>query len=156
MSRSPQRWIIRPALLAESDVLAALFRASREAALPYLPDLHTPSEDRAFVRDRVFAECEVWVADRDGDILAFCAFRPGWVEHLYVERDHWGAGIGSALLAKAMASNDALQLWTFQRNERARGFYERHGFRCVRTTEGDNEEREPDALYAWARSAPGR
>lgn len=154
--RSPQNTIIRPALLAESDAVAAVLRASREAALPYLPDLHTASDDRAFVRDRVFAECEVWVAERDGVILGFCAFRPGWVDHLYVAPGHWSTGIGSALLAKAMAVNDTLQLWTFQRNEGARRFYEARGFSCVRTTEGDNEEREPDALYAWSRSGPGR
>jgi hypothetical protein len=41
----------------------------------------------------------------------------------------------------------------FQRNEDARRFYERRGFRLVRLTDGaDNMEREPDALYAWAGS----
>ncbi len=37
-----------------------------------------------------------------------------------------------------------------QRNNRARAFYERHGFRVARMTDGaDNEEREPDILYVW-------
>jgi hypothetical protein len=50
----------------------------------------------------------------------------------------------------AQHSFDRLQLWTFQRNLRARGFYEARGFALVRQTDGsDNEEKEPDALYLW-------
>jgi ribosomal protein S18 acetylase RimI-like enzyme len=51
--------------------------------------------------------------------------------------------------AKALRPN-GLQLWVFQRNAGARRFYERHGFRLVKLTDGSaNMEREPDALYAW-------
>jgi hypothetical protein len=43
-------------------------------------------------------------------------------------------------------------LWTFQQNDGARRFYERHGLRLIRLTDGeDNEEKTPDALYAWRR-----
>jgi hypothetical protein len=46
-----------------------------------------------------------------------------------------------------------LQLWTFQRNSRARGFYEARGFNLIERTDGArNEEREPDALYLWTGS----
>ena len=48
-----------------------------------------------------------------------------------------------------------MRLWTFQRNQRARRFYERRGFRLVLLTDGaDNEEKEPDALYEWRRPDP--
>lgn len=152
---SERRWTqsrrppLRRAGIAESDAVAALFRASKEAALPYLPVLHTPDEDRAFFRDQVFAVCEVWVAERDDRLAGFCAFREGWVDHLYVDQAHHREGIGSALLRAAMDRNDSLRLWTFQRNERARRFYEARGFVCERMTDGENEEREPDTLYVW-------
>jgi len=43
-----------------------------------------------------------------------------------------------------------LELWTFQVNDGARRFYERHGFRAVEVTDGaGNEERQPDVRYAW-------
>ena len=43
------------------------------------------------------------------------------------------------------------QLWVFQQNANARRFYERRGFVLVRETDGSgNEERTPDALYAWS------
>ena len=73
------------------------------------------------------------------------------LEHLYVEPSAQGRGIGARLLAHAKARRpDGLELWVFQRNEGARRFYERAGFVLVFTTDGaDNEEREPDARYAW-------
>ena len=41
-----------------------------------------------------------------------------------------------------------LRLYTFQSNEGARRFYERHGFAAVAFGDGsDNEEREPDVRY---------
>jgi hypothetical protein len=39
----------------------------------------------------------------------------------------------------------------FQRNTSARSFYEGHGVRLVRLSDGSgNEEHEPDALYSWS------
>ena len=145
--------VLRRARDDESDAVAALFRLSLQTGLPFLAERHTLDEDRAFFRDRVFAICDVWVAERDGELVGMCAFRDGWVDHLYVHPAHLRSGIGAALLQKAKDANDRLQLWAFQRNENALRFYESQGFRLVKTTDGqDNEEREPDALYAWQRS----
>jgi GNAT superfamily N-acetyltransferase len=143
--------VVRRARDDESDAVAALARRSRRAALPYLADSHTPDEDRRFFREHVFATSEVWVVEEDAGLLGFCAVRAGWIDHLYVDPEHQRTGIGTALLGKAMETNERLELWTFQRNANARAFYESHGFKLVRETDGrDNEEHEPDALYAWS------
>jgi GNAT superfamily N-acetyltransferase len=73
------------------------------------------------------------------------------LERLYVEPDVQGQGIGTALLEQAKALRPGgLVLWVFQKNTGARRFYERHGFRLVKLTDGaENMEREPDALYQW-------
>nr|WP_283949779.1 GNAT family N-acetyltransferase [Limobrevibacterium gyesilva] len=116
-----------------------------------MPDLHTPEEDLWFFRERVFRDCAVWVSEANG-IDGFCAFRAGWVDHLYVHPDRHAQGLGSALLGQAMTAHRQLKLWVFQKNLRAIRFYEAHGFRLVRKTDGeDNEEHEPDALYEWRR-----
>ena len=122
---------VRPARSDESDAVAALVRLSKETAMPYLPDLHTPEEDRAFFRDRVFADCEVWVAERNDELAGMCAFREGWVDHLFVHPEQQRTGLGAALLSRAKVANDRLQLWAFQRNEDARCFYGSQGFRLV-------------------------
>jgi len=73
------------------------------------------------------------------------------VDYLYIEPEMTGRGIGSALLDHAKHRRPAgFSLWTFQENEGARRFYERHGLRVIRLTNGEgNEEKTPDVLYAW-------
>jgi putative acetyltransferase len=142
---------IRPATPQDVEAVARLNRAVRTACLPYLPDLHTPAEDLWFFRERVFPECTVWVAGETA-LDGFCAWRPGWVDHLYIRPECHGQGLGTALLARAMAEHSPLRLWAFQRNTQALRFYAARGFRVIERTDGSrNEEREPDALLEWVR-----
>jgi ribosomal protein S18 acetylase RimI-like enzyme len=143
--------MIRIATTADLDDIARVFRVSFETAMPFLPVLHTPDEDRAFFGARVFPACEIWVADDNG-IVGFIAFREGWIDHLYVHPSHQRRGLGRTLLTQAKSRFAELQLWAFQRNHNAIAFYEANGFGLVRQTDGaENEEREPDALYVWSR-----
>lgn len=135
------------------DEAARIHRASFDDRLPWLAGLHTPEEDRAFFRDPLFRQCELWGAEERNALIGFIAFREGWVDQLYVLPAHQRRGVGDALLAKARETYPSLQLWTFQKNIGARRFYEARGFMAIRETDGaDNEEREPDILYRWARN----
>lgn len=142
---------IRPAVPADVEAVARLHRAVRAACLPYLPTLHRPEEDLWFFRERVFPACTVWVGEARGDgIQGFCAWRTGWLDHLYVAPAAHGIGMGSALLGKTMAAEPLLRLWAFQRNVSAIRFYAARGFRVVEETDGSgNGEREPDVLLEW-------
>jgi putative acetyltransferase len=140
---------IRRAEAYDAAAVARLFRSVRRACLPYLPDLHTAEEDLGFFRDRVFAECEVWVAQADA-IDGFVAFRTGWVDHLYIRPECQRQGLGKALLAVAMRAHVPLRLWVFQRNVTAIGFYRANSFREIERTDGSrNEEHEADMLMEW-------
>ena len=145
--------MLRQAGSADGDAIAALFRRSF-GGLTFLPTLHTPEEDRAHF-GRLVREQEVWVAEEDGTVVGFAVLGPELLDHLYVDPPEQGRGIGSALLGRAKELRpDGFRLWTFQRNEGARRFYERHGLRAVEFTDGaHNEEREPDVLYEWRGSA---
>ncbi|WP_200957662.1 GNAT family N-acetyltransferase [Phenylobacterium sp. Root700] len=143
--------ILRRASLDDAGAIARLHRLTMRESLPFLPELHTAEEDLWFFRERLMVENEVWVSESDGEISGYVAFKPGWVSHLYVHPQHQGRRIGDALLAKALEDGEARELWTFQQNARARAFYEARGFTMVKLTDGaDNEEKTPDALYAWA------
>ena len=141
--------MIRHAVGGDGPAIAALFRRSF-GTLAFLPTLHTPHEDRSFF-GAVVDEQEVWVWDENGVILGFAALGDAMLNHLYVEPAAQRRGIGTALLAQAKSRREhGFRLWTFQRNEKARAFYERRDFRAVETTDGaGNEEREPDVLYEW-------
>lgn len=142
--------IIRQARQDEADQIATVARISLEHFLPYLPKLHSLEDDKAFYRNHVFAECDVWVAEKEQEIIGVCAFQEGWVNHLYLLPQHVGRTYGASLLNKAKERHAYLQLWVFQRNERAQSFYRRHGFQKVKKTDGQtNDEKTADALYEW-------
>jgi putative acetyltransferase len=141
---------IRKLQHVDADVAAHVLRASFDERLPWLAGLHTPDEDRAFVREHLFRTCELWGAFVP-ELVGMIAFAPGWVEQLYVLPGWQGRGTGRAMLKVAKAANTELRLWTFQRNAEARRFYEAEGFVAIDETDGSaNEEREPDVLYRWA------
>jgi len=136
----------------EADRAAAVLRASFDQALPTLAGLHTPDEDRWFVRERLFRDCQIWGYFGDQELVGIIAFREDWVDQLYILPAWQDRGIGSALLQVAQDRFDRLSLWTFQRNKKALGFYEKHDFVAVRETDGSrNEEKEPDVMYSWHR-----
>ena len=145
---------MRTTKLQLSDMTAAarVHRAAFDAAMPWLAGRHTPEEDDWFFRERVFVTCDVWGAFNSLELIGIVAFRPDWVDQLYVLPQAQRAGVGSSLLTIAQEVHARLHLWTFQRNQRARRFYESKGFVLVSETDGaENEEKEPDALYRWTR-----
>ena len=91
-------------------------------------------------------ECEVTVAEDESGIVAFLARREEEVRLLYTRPDRIGMGAGTQLIDAAKVRDvDALELWCFQANARARRFYEARGFHSIRFTDGaDNEEQMPD------------
>ena len=137
---------------AEVDAVAELFLETRRKSLPNLKIVHSDSETREWMRDVVFPRRSIRIAEQDGEIVGFAARDGAWLEHLYVKVGCTGRGIGSELLQVVMGEaklvTPVLRLYTFQRNEGARRFYERHGFAAVAFGDGsDNEEREPDVRY---------
>jgi ribosomal protein S18 acetylase RimI-like enzyme len=148
---------IRPAKREDADAITRLFLASK-ATLTFLPTIHTDEETAFFIANIVLRDQEVIVAETNGAIAGFIAMHGEMVEHLYVRPDLLRRGIGSALLERAKErSPSGFRLWVFQQNVPARRFYERHGLRLVEETDGRrNEERTPDALYAWRPPVPSK
>jgi ribosomal protein S18 acetylase RimI-like enzyme len=148
--------VLRRAEPEDADTLAVILRSAMRAAMPSLPELRTPTEDRWFLREVVLPNTEVWVAELDGHVVGFTALgsrdEVAFMEHIYVAPEYQARGIGSELMNRAKERRPTgFRLWVFQVNEGARGFYEHHGFRLVELTDGSgNEEKEPDALYEWS------
>ncbi|MFJ6573180.1 GNAT family N-acetyltransferase [Streptomyces sp. NPDC091292] len=83
------------------------------------------------------------VAERDGEVVGWCAHGPGRDEDareddaevyaLYVRPDALSTGVGRTLLARTVRDRTAdghrrLLLWVLKENHRARRFYETAGF----------------------------
>ncbi|MGH6956086.1 MAG: GNAT family N-acetyltransferase [Caulobacteraceae bacterium] len=134
--------------------VARLHWTTIRASLPFVPQVHSEESVEPYFAGQLFDKAEFWLAeDESGDLLGYVAFRPDFIEHLFIHPAAQNRGVGVALLEKAKASAAAeLSLWTFQQNLKARRFYERHGFAATLETDGaDNEEKLPDVLYRWRR-----
>ena len=113
----------------------------------------TLEEYGRFVRAILLPNQEVWVAEDDEQrVVGWFSLTKGSLEHIYVDPERQNRGLGSEMLAAVIERlPDGFSLWTFQKNEGARRFYERHGLDAVEFTDGrDNMEREPDVRYEWA------
>ena len=134
----------------ELGEVVALWRRSRDEAQPWLEARmsHSTDDDLRHFRDVVARENEVWLALSGGRPLGLLALREGFIAHLYVDPPAQRSGVGSVLIAHAQAlSPGGLSLYTHQRNQRARRFYERHGFRPRSFGVSPGAECEPDVRY---------
>jgi GNAT superfamily N-acetyltransferase len=139
---------LRAATGADAPAIAAVFLEARRA-MTYLPVVHTDNEAAPHFYEMVMRS-EVLVAERDGLVIGFAAVHDGWLDHVNVHLSFQSAGIGSRLIAWAQEiSPTGLDLWVFQRNTRAHALYLSHGWRDVLSTDGDNEEGQPDIRMRW-------
>jgi GNAT superfamily N-acetyltransferase len=147
-------FIIRRAMVTDADAIADVYWASFRL-LKFLPMLHTPAQNRAFVANVIFRDCEVIVAEDESGIVSFLALQDEELRLLYTRPDRIGRGAGTQLIEAVKSSGlNALELWCFQANTRARRFYEARGFHAIRFTDGAaNEENAPDIRYRWERAA---
>jgi ribosomal protein S18 acetylase RimI-like enzyme len=90
------------------------------------------------------------VATRTEQLVGVLVLEAPWIRHFAVFPDYQRQGIGSVLLRRARElSPRELRLFTFQRNDKARAFYEKHGFTAVAFGISPAPELEPDVEYRW-------
>jgi GNAT superfamily N-acetyltransferase len=142
---------IERATAGDAAEIAELYLASRTDALPFLRRVHSDAQTRCWIADTLLTTRETWIARAGQSIVGVLALQGEDLDQLYLLPGWYRRGIGSLLLAKAKELSPArLTLFTFQRNARARAFYEAHGFHIVEMGDGTgNEEGEPDILYEW-------
>jgi GNAT superfamily N-acetyltransferase len=145
------RLTVRPATAGDAARVAELHLRARRTAMPWLAQPRTDEEVHAWVRSVLVPSGTVTVAELDGRVVGFVAAGDGWLEHLYVDPAAQRRGVGSLLFAHAQAALPrGFDLWMFQRNAAALGFYASRGCAEVERTDGTaNEEREPDVRLRW-------
>ncbi|MEU3553022.1 GNAT family N-acetyltransferase [Streptomyces fragilis] len=143
--------VLRRAGEADAGPAAEVYLRSYDAALPTVRRAHTDDEVRGWFRRVVVPSLETYVAVAGGETAGVMVLEGAELAQLYLAPEWRGRGLGDRFVALAKELRpEGLRLWTFQVNERAARFYERHGFVAVERTDGAaNEEREPDVRYAW-------
>ena len=148
--------VIRPAVEADAAALGVLGRQTfndtfvEGFGIPYPTDDLTAFLDASFSPETIRAKLEEpgaawWVAERDGELLAFANTGPNTLPHpdarpshaelrrLYVAKSAQGLGLGTRLLAVAlewMEANTDGPLWigVWSGNRKAQKLYEAYGF----------------------------
>ena len=139
--------MIRPGTPADAAEVARVHVETWQAAYAHaLPREQLQSQS-------VAARAEMWrrwppsfVAELNGTIVGFVAVGPsrdegadGELFAIYVHPDHWGTGVGRALIEageerlRELGHSEAL-LWVLDDNPRARRFYEIAGWSADGTT----------------------
>ena len=144
---------LRRATVDDADAAAAIFTSSRRdagSAIP--PAVHTPDEDRWFMREVLIGERETWIAVEGESVLGVLTLHNDFIDQLYIASDAQRSGLGARFVALAKQQRpEGLQLWAFVSNLPARDFYANHGFVEAERTDGsNNEERAPDIRFVWA------
>lgn len=137
--------VLRRATSGDAEAVADLYLSSRRAAGPLIPpSVRKDEEVRSHVRQTLIPHREVWLAE-DERLLGVLVLDGSELQWLYVDPGAQRRGVGAALLRQAhMLRPQGLALWVFASNTPAREFYQRHGWRVVGGTDGDNEEGAPD------------
>ena len=95
-------------------------------------------------------ECVIWVLVSNERILGFMAMQGDLIDQLFVRVGETRKGVGSKLIAKAKELSPAgLRAFTFQKNNVAKAFFEKHGFDVHQLGVSPPPENEPDIEYRW-------
>jgi GNAT superfamily N-acetyltransferase len=137
-------WLVR-IRRAEPDERDRLEDLQRRASLawPQYREQLLAHPDAIELPSRQIERGDVFAAEVEGRLVGFAALEGGELDGLFVEPEHWGKGIGSALVEAAAheARRRGLTLRVIAASE-ARGFYEKCGF----TVEGEAQTRFGPAL----------
>jgi GNAT superfamily N-acetyltransferase len=111
---------------------------------------YSHEDNLRYFRDVISRESDVWIATIDEKVVGLLAMGKDQIEQLYVDTVHQGQGVGTALLEKAKTlAPTGFTLYTHQRNQKARAFYESRGLLAVAFGVSPEPESEPDVQYAW-------
>jgi len=86
-----------------------------------------------------------------GALKGFIGVADGNIEMLFVDPAYFGKGVGSSLLSHAVSVLGADRVDVNEQNERALGFYERHGFVVTGRSQVDGTGRPYPLLHMTLR-----
>lgn len=102
----------------------------------------------AAMRDGYLPSAQVYVYEREGQVVGFYALRQSTLSALFVAPDWQDKGIGRELLNHAKAGQAALTLTVFKANEAAIGFYMSQGFK-VASEQINSATSQPEFVMVW-------
>lgn len=103
-----------------------------------------------FVKE-LLPQAEVYVYEDDKMIQGFIGINDEYIEGIFVSDEMQSRGIGKILLDYIKDKKDRLQLKVYQKNVRAKSFYQREGF-TIQSESMDEFTREKEYVMNWESS----
>ncbi|WKX71435.1 GNAT family N-acetyltransferase [Streptomyces sp. XD-27] len=143
--------IIRPYRPADEEAVVDLWSRASKAAHPFIGGEGEGTRARK-IREVYLVHADNWVAESaEGAVVGLLGLLEAEIGGLFVAPEAQGTGVGRDLVEHAVTLHGEMTLEVFERNLRARRFYERMGFveRGRRMDEETGHE-----LVALCRPAP--
>lgn len=140
----------RPSTRSDALACAMIIRAWG-AETPWMVPLDDLEPMAAFWAD-MLASDTAWVAVREGQVIGFCVREADNITGLYVASEVQSNGVGKALLDLSKRDRDWITVWVYEKNLRARAFYQREGLVDI----GREKDEESHLMYIesrWKKSA---
>lgn len=102
---------------------------------------------------QLLPQSHLLVYESAGEILGFVGWKEQYIAGIFVDEKSRSNGIGTALLNKLKAENDALFLHVYEKNTRAVRFYLREGF-LIAKKQTDEATGETEFQMEW--TSPGK
>ena len=88
-------------------------------------------QERHNIPNLYLPNAETWVWEAGGSVIGFIALLGNEVGAIFVDPAYHGTGIGRALMDKARALREGLEVEVFERNALGRAFYDTYGFELM-------------------------
>ena len=139
---------VRRARPADREPLLDLWERSVRATHDFLTESDI-TELRPLVADELSSEAiDWWVFDATGTVIGFLGFANDAIEGLFIDPEHRGRGVGTALVEHAQhLAVGTLRVDVNEQNDAARKFYEARGFVVVGRSPTDNAGRPFPLLH---------
>lgn len=138
--------LLRTAEDHDIDRLVTVWRSAVEATHHFLSPADIDYYSGRLAKE-FFPMVDLVVADLDGDVLGFSGTSDGQLEMLFVDPSAHGRGVGTALLAQAVAKAGVDSVDVNEQNPDAVDFYRRRGFEKVGRSPVDSDGRPFPILH---------
>lgn len=145
--RSAPEIVVRRSVGAdEYPRLVEIWRSAVDATHHFLAE-----DDRAEIEEHLapdyLPQVNLVVAERDGVAVGFAGTAERNLEMLFVDAAERGRGVGTTLLAHAVAQHRVVSVDVNEQNGQAVEFYQRRGFGVVDRSEVDDQGRPYPLLH---------
>ncbi len=120
--------MIRRYVPEDLEELLDTWAAASSVAHPFLSE-EFQQQERRNIPEVYLPVAETWVWESEGRVVGFLSLLGNEVGAIFVDPESQRTGIGHALMDRARARRDELEVEVFKANVLGRAFYARYGFR---------------------------